>query len=76
MVTLNFGVRYDYYTPIRERNDLQVKFNVDTGVIDPPTTPVMRSRARSTPDGCSKAAPCRTSGSCRESQITRPVRTG
>jgi hypothetical protein len=42
MVTLNFGVRYDYYTPIRERNDLQVKFNVDTGVIDPPTTPVMR----------------------------------
>jgi hypothetical protein len=43
MLTLNFGVRYDYYTPIRERNDLQVKFNVDTGVIDPPTTPVMRS---------------------------------
>jgi len=43
MLTLNFGVRYDYYTPIRERNELQVKFNVDTGVIDPPTTPVMRS---------------------------------
>jgi hypothetical protein len=42
-LTLNFGVRYDYYTPIRERNDLQVKFNVDTGVIDPPTTPVMQS---------------------------------
>jgi hypothetical protein len=41
--TLNYGVRYDYYTPIREANDLQVKFNVDTGVIDPPTTPVMRS---------------------------------
>jgi len=42
-LTVNFGVRYDYYTPIRERNDLQVKFNVDTGVIDPPTTPVMKS---------------------------------
>jgi hypothetical protein len=42
-LTLNFGVRYDYYTPIRERNDLQVKFNPDTGVIDPPTTRVFKS---------------------------------
>jgi hypothetical protein len=42
-LTLNFGVRYDYYTPIRERNDLQVKFNVDTGVIDPATTRVFKS---------------------------------
>ena len=41
--TLNYGVRYDYYTPIREANDLQVKFNVDTGVIDPNTTPVFKS---------------------------------
>jgi hypothetical protein len=39
-LTLNYGVRYDYYTPIREANNLQVKFNVDTGVIDPNTTPV------------------------------------
>jgi hypothetical protein len=42
--TLNYGVRYDYYTVPRERNDLQVKFNVDTGVIDPPTTPVLKSK--------------------------------
>jgi len=42
-LTLNYGVRYDYYTPIREANNLQVKFNVDTGVIDPNTTPVFRS---------------------------------
>jgi hypothetical protein len=42
-VTLNFGLRYDYYTPIRERNNLQVKFNPETGVIDPNTTPVMKS---------------------------------
>ena len=42
-MTLNFGVRYDYYTPIRERNNLQVKFNPETGVIDPNTTPVMKS---------------------------------
>jgi hypothetical protein len=40
---MNLGVRYDYYTPIREKNNLQVKFNVVTGVIDPPTTPVMKS---------------------------------
>ena len=42
-LTLNFGVRYDYYTPMRERDDLQVKFNVDTGLIDPPTTPAFKS---------------------------------
>jgi hypothetical protein len=42
-LTMNLGVRYDYYTPIREKNNLQVKFNVVTGVIDPPTTPVMKS---------------------------------
>ena len=41
--TLNYGVRYDYYTPIREANNLQVKFNPDTGAIDPNTTPVFKS---------------------------------
>ena len=34
-VTLNYGVRYDYYTPLHEANNLIVKFNIDTGVIDP-----------------------------------------
>ncbi len=38
-LTLNYGLRYDYYTVLRERNDHIVKFNIDTGVIDPPTTP-------------------------------------
>ena len=42
-LTLNYGVRYDYYSVIRERNGLQVKFNTETGVIDPPSTPVMKS---------------------------------
>ena len=42
-LTMNFGLRYDYYAPIRERNNLQVKFNPETGVIDPNTTPVMLS---------------------------------
>ncbi len=36
--TLNLGLRYEYYTPLTETNDLQVKFNIDTGVIDPNTT--------------------------------------
>jgi hypothetical protein len=42
--TLNVGLRYDYYTPLREANDLIVKFNIDTGKIDPNTTPLYTSR--------------------------------
>jgi hypothetical protein len=41
--TLNYGLRYDYYTPMREANDLQVKFNIDTGQIDPNTTPLFKA---------------------------------
>jgi hypothetical protein len=43
-VTLNYGLRYEYYTPLREANNLIVKFNIDTGVIDPNTTPEYASR--------------------------------
>jgi hypothetical protein len=43
--TLNYGLRYDYYTPLREADDLIVKFNIDTGVIDPNTTPLYKSKA-------------------------------
>jgi hypothetical protein len=32
-------VRYDYYSPLTEADNLIVKFNIDTGVIDPNTTP-------------------------------------
>src|SRR6185436_13538873 len=42
--TLNYGLRYDYYTPLREANDLIVKFNIDTGVIAPNTTALYRSK--------------------------------
>jgi hypothetical protein len=42
-VTLNYGIRYDYYQPLYEVNNLQVKFNIDTGQIDPNTTPQYRS---------------------------------
>jgi hypothetical protein len=43
-LTLNYGLRYDYYTPLREKDDLIVKFNIDTGVIDPSTTPLFKSK--------------------------------
>ena len=35
-VTLNYGLRYEYYTPVREANNRDVIFNPTTGVIDPP----------------------------------------
>jgi hypothetical protein len=43
-LTLNLGVRYEYYTPMREKNDLLVKYNVDTGTIDPSSTPLFKTR--------------------------------
>ena len=36
-VTLNYGVRYEYYTPVREAHNLDVVFNPTTGVIDSPS---------------------------------------
>jgi hypothetical protein len=43
-LTFNYGVRYDYYTPLKERDNLLVKFNIDTGAIDPNTTPLYESK--------------------------------
>src|SRR5690349_22920129 len=43
-LTLNYGARYDYYSVLREADDLEVKFNIDTGAIDSPTTPQYRSK--------------------------------
>ena len=43
-VTLNWGLRYDYYTVLKERDDNIVRFNIDTGVIDPSTTPEYQSK--------------------------------
>jgi hypothetical protein len=43
-VTVNFGLRYDYYAPLTEANNLVVKFNIDTGLIDPNTTPLYESK--------------------------------
>jgi carboxypeptidase family protein len=41
--TLNYGLRYDYYTPLHEADNLIVKFNIDTGVLDPNTTRLFQS---------------------------------
>ena len=43
-LTLNLGLRYDYYTPMTERDNLIVKFNTETGTIDPNTTPFLTAR--------------------------------
>lgn len=34
-VTLNFGLRYEFYTPLRERNNGQVLFDIRTGTLRP-----------------------------------------
>ena len=43
-LTVNAGLRYEYYTPIREADNLIVKWNLATGQIDPNTTPIIRAR--------------------------------
>ena len=47
LATLNLGLRYEYYTPLMETNNLQVKWNIDTGVIDPNTTKPYKTHADS-----------------------------
>ena len=34
-LTLSYGLRYEYYSPLREENNAQVLFNIDTGVLRP-----------------------------------------
>ena len=46
-LTFNYGLRYDYYTPMKEADNLIVKFNTETGTIDPNTTPFYESRKNS-----------------------------
>src|SRR5262249_3621681 len=36
-LTLNYGLRYEYYSPLREANDQQILFNIRTGTLRPPT---------------------------------------
>src|SRR5262249_50965155 len=43
-VTLNYGMRYDYYVPLQETDNRIVKFDIYTGQIDPDTTPFYKSK--------------------------------
>ncbi len=36
-LTLNYGLRYEYYSPLREAHDQQIFFNIDTGTLRPVT---------------------------------------
>jgi len=43
-VTFNYGLRYDYYSTLRETDNRIVKFNIETGQLDPDTTPFYQSK--------------------------------
>jgi hypothetical protein len=36
-LTLNYGLRYEYYTPLREADNRQILFDINTGVLRDPT---------------------------------------
>jgi carboxypeptidase family protein len=42
-LTFNYGLRYEYYTPLRERNNGDIVFDPGTGVILPSDTPFFKS---------------------------------
>jgi hypothetical protein len=42
-LTLNYGLRYEYYTPLREDRNLQVLFNITNGTFRPPTEDAFKS---------------------------------
>jgi hypothetical protein len=44
-LTLNYGLRYEYYTPLDEKDDRQIFFDINTGVLrDPTTKPYLSSK--------------------------------
>jgi outer membrane receptor protein involved in Fe transport len=42
-LTFNYGLRYEYYTPLQEERNLQVVFDIDRGVILPSDTTIFKS---------------------------------
>lgn len=46
-LTLNYGLRYEYYTPMKEADNRIVKFNIMTGQLDPNTTDIVTARKNS-----------------------------
>ena len=44
-LTLSYGLRYEYYTPLREKNDAQIYFDINNGTLrDPKTDPYKTSK--------------------------------
>ena len=42
-LTLNYGLRYEYYTPLREAKNLQILFDIMNGTLRPPTEDAFKS---------------------------------
>ncbi|MEP7037339.1 MAG: carboxypeptidase regulatory-like domain-containing protein [Acidobacteriota bacterium] len=42
-LTLSYGLRYEYYSPLREDRNLKVLFDIDTGTLRPPSEPSFKS---------------------------------
>jgi len=42
-LTLNYGLRYEYYTPLRERSNAQVLFDINTGTLRDPSEAAFRT---------------------------------
>lgn len=42
-LTLNYGLRYEYYAPLREKNNGQVLFDIVTGALRDPSEPAYQS---------------------------------
>jgi hypothetical protein len=42
-LTFNYGLRYEYYTPLRENRDLQVLFNITNGTLRPASESAFQS---------------------------------
>jgi hypothetical protein len=43
-LTLNYGLRYEYYTPLREDKDRQILFDIVSGTLRPPTEDPLTSK--------------------------------
>ena len=77
-LTLNYGLRYDYYVPLREADNRIVKFNIDTGTLDPDTTPLYQSKKNNFQPRVSvdvradRTRPCCAAGSASSSARARP----
>lgn len=42
-LTLNYGLRYEYYTPLREARNLQILFDINSGTLRNPTEAAFKS---------------------------------